>query len=403
MTTLSSYPESYTAPPVAPDGPEYLLAKHADLVGSPDGNQRGVIYYHRCDWEGLRARQRYLMTALSAWVPVIFLDGGADGRGKITRYQPCPNVTVVRGMVSLIDKLQNRGAGFLGSVVARYALSGLTREWDRVIFWNAENWNRVYRYVRHDVMIHDCLDPSFDRDPDAEAAWWEREREVLSKAELVFGSAESLLDEMRKYHAKVFRLNNACAPEEYSVEYMQSAERPAWWPDDQRPVVGYLGSLDWRVDLDLLQATAARCPEVRFVLAGRVIPEVSEACSEIDRLENVSVVGPVSVEDGRYLLQNCGVGIIPFRVCAMNDAINPVKLYAYSLLGKPIVGTTVRELRERADVVYTANEPEAFAQAIRRALDESEDPQVVARQQRFAMENTWDHRAVDAWAQLRSL
>jgi hypothetical protein len=77
----------------------------------------------------------------------------------------------------------------------------------------------------------------------------------------------------------------------------------------------------------------------------------------------------------------------------MNDAINPVKLYMYALLGKPVVGTNVRELASRPQVVRVGRTAEEFAARVGEAVAASKDPAERERMTRFALANTWEHRA----------
>jgi hypothetical protein len=100
------------------------------------------------------------------------------------------------------------------------------------------------------------------------------------------------------------------------------------------------------------------------------------------------------------LLAYCRVGLIPFTMGPINDAVNPVKLYAYALHGKPVVGSAIRELQSRPDVARTGRTPEEFAQQVGRAVAASDDERLRRSLIAFALENTWDHRARQALARL---
>ena len=40
----------------------------------------------------------------------------------------------------------------------------LTGRGELLVFWNAENWQRPYRFIPHAWLIYDCIDPSFSVD-----------------------------------------------------------------------------------------------------------------------------------------------------------------------------------------------------------------------------------------------
>jgi|GEM_PF-1185748 len=352
-----------------------------------------IVFYHGNDWDGVRARQRYLMQALSAHFRIIYLDGTWSRRGCVTVRRPEPGVTVVAGFVSLLAALERRSLGWLARFAGR-CFSTIFRKHDEAfVFWNAENSACPFRFIPHERLVFDCIDPSFSDDPVEIAAFRERESAVLRAADMVFASASSLVERCREENPNVHLLNNACEPEEYAEELVETSPRPPWWPAAGRPVAGYLGTLDARFDFELVTAVAKRSPEIDFILAGNVIPECEVLAGRLRALPNVICPGRISVEHGRHLIANCAVGLIPFRAGAMNDAVNPVKLYAYALLGKPIVGTPIRELLERPEAALIGHAPEQFANYLARVVDGSGLAPEPGTLRAFARTNTWNDRA----------
>jgi hypothetical protein len=355
-----------------------------------------IFFYHGCNWSDLPARQQYLMAAMSRHLPVVFLDGGADRLWKVTVEQPRPNITVVRGLTSVCQRLWQRGLDRVASAWTRWQLRKLPQARGRVIFWCAENWLRPYRFIRHDALIYDCIDPCFSQDPARIEVFHQRDIDVMSRADLVFATADALADFCRLHHDRVTLLNNACEPSDYAPALLEAAPVPAWWPNTPLPIAGYLGSLDWRFDFEAVTAACRDCPDVHFVLAGNALQAYADELKELTALPNVTCPGRISLADGGYLLSRCAIGLIPFTVGPMNDAINPVKMYAYALLGKPIVGTAVRELLSRPQIVTTAQTPQDFGRAVARALARSHEASCADNLRKFALANTWEQRADQA-------
>jgi len=361
-----------------------------------------IIYYHGNAWDGVPARQRYLMQAMAAHVPVIYLDTTEKKKWSVHNDQVAENITVVRGLIPLVTRFKRRGWNTLMHASFRWHLRWVREKYERIILWNADNWLRPQRFISHDFLIFDCIDPSFDEDPTILAHYHQREQEMLRAADLVIASADALVDECHKSHRDVILINNACEPAEYDAALLAQAAKPNWWPAATQRVVAYLGTLDYRVDFSMLAAAAANNPDLTFIYAGAVPPELNDRVAALQKIPNVLCPGLISVDAGRYLLSRCSVGLIPFRANAMNDAINPVKMYAYALLGKPVVGTNIRELRDRPDIVHTADTAEAFSAAVRRAIYQSEDAAHRRHLQQFAAENTWTHRAQLAWDEIQN-
>jgi hypothetical protein len=343
------------------------------------------------------------MAAMSRRVPVVYFDGGEDRRLRVSVYQPRPNVTVVRGLTARCDSFHRRGLDGLARLYANWRLGDLRRKHKRIIFWCAENWLRPYRFIKHDVVVYDCIDPCFSNNPKRIEIFQHREEKVLADAAHVFASADALADFCRRHNGNVTLLNNACEPGDYEPALLQAAPMPAWWPRTDKPIAAYLGTMDWRFDFAAVEAACREHPELHFVLAGYRLPTFDSWAQRLSHLLNVTQPGRISLEDGRYLLSRCAIGLIPFAIGPMNDAVNPVKMYAYALLGKPMAGTATRELLSRTQLVSVAGSPEEFGQAVGQAMARSRDETVAANLRKFALDNTWEHRAALAWETIQNL
>lgn len=365
--------------------------------------ERCIIYAHGNDWDGVRSRQRYLMEALSRHIPIIYLDGSRDGKGKVTLYQATSQVTVVRGLLSPMVSFKLRNFEAPSRLWGWWHTRWIRRKYRKIIFFDSENWLRPYRFIPHDRLVFDCIDPCFDRSPTVLADFVAREIEVLNVSQAVFVTAESLMQFALQHNSSVTLLNNACSPDEYAPELVAAAERPEWWPQGSGQIAAYMGAIDWRFDFDFALRAAIDHPELQFVFAGNMLAEVSSRSTELAALPNVRLPGRISVEDGRFLLARCDIGLIPFKLGEMNDAINPVKMYAYAYLGKPIAGSAVRELASRPEIAVTGKSPAEFSTAVSEALRRANDPEYRAKLLSFAAGNTWEQRAEEAWNVIRKL
>jgi hypothetical protein len=337
------------------------------------------------------------MQEMAAWAPVFFFQNSEQRKWRVTRTRISPHLTVIHGLLPMWNRFERRGWLWAQKAATWHYLRSLRQRFSPLILWDAENCLRTYRYIPHDLAIYDCIDPCFSTQPDDIRSFEAREAEMCVAADLVFASAETLLQRCRCHSRRVHLLNNACDPAEYADDLLAAAPRPEWWPHTTAPIAAYLGTLDARFDFPTITHACRQHPQVHFILAGRVLPEYQTQIEALRQLGNVTIPGPVSLEQGRYLLSHAAIGLIPFTPGAMNDAINPVKMYAHALLGKPTVGTAIAELLARPDVAFTAASPEEFATCIPRALQAANDPATTARLRHFAQQNTWTHRASTAW------
>ena len=349
-----------------------------------------IIYYHGNEWEGVPGRQAKLMEAMSHHLPVIFLDAGRDARFRVTLSRPLPGVTVVRGLVVILRSLVQRRWYSPARIVARLVLARLIRPYRQVIFWGAENWWQLERFVPHHVFVHDSIDPCFVEEH--AAAFAEREKALQQKAAVVLCTAETLLAEAKKINPQSYLVPNACAKDDFRSPG-EKLPLPMGIPEVPPPVVGYLGTIDSRIDVATALHTATQLKECSFVFAGPIVPGLDEALRPLRSLANVFFVGPQYGVNARAVAQTFDVGLIPFLPGVVSDALNPVKMYTYLAAGTPVVSTWIHECVRHRQWMRAAKTPEEFAAAVRQALRSGVEER--ARLIYFARQNTWAHRAAD--------
>lgn len=170
----------------------------------------------------------------------------------------------------------------------------------------------------------------------------------------------------------------------------------AAWPG---PVLGYTGTVHPdRVDVELLAAVARRWP-------GSVVLIGPDHLRPADRaklaLPNVTVVGPVAYADVPAYMAGFDACIVPHRVSAFTESLNPIKLWEYLAAGKPIVSTAVAGFRDYPDVVRLADGPDAFLAACEAAVAEGATGREARRA--IAAGHSWDRRVDQVEAVLRSV
>lgn len=241
-------------------------------------------------------------------------------------------------------------------------------------------------------LIYDCMDPNFLAGGNADHD--RRELPLARRARLVFASAGALLDRMAQVNPRSYLLPNA-AP----LRPPSGGPRPAALTGRTGPVVGYLGTIDWRFDAEHVLQAARHLPEVTFAVVGRVNPDQEPRIAELRRESNVLFPGQVGLAEGDAWVSAFDLALIPFVPGQMNDCINPVKMFMYLSAGLPVVATDVAECRSNP-LVETTSDASSFGPAIRRQLTE-DNARKQAERRSYAAQNTWDTRAIQAIEILR--
>lgn len=150
-------------------------------------------------------------------------------------------------------------------------------------------------------------------------------------------------------------------------------------PEDlpEGPFAVYVGVVQQRVDLTLIEATAAAGHAV--VVAGPADADVKE------RLESVGVrmLGRVEHDLVPGLLQRAAVGLLPHLRNDLTTSMDPMKLLEYLAAGLPVVSTRLPGVEELSQRILVADEPARFSSAVGTALGcgrtDSPDPAVAGR------------------------
>jgi teichuronic acid biosynthesis glycosyltransferase TuaH len=170
------------------------------------------------------------------------------------------------------------------------------------------------------------------------------------------------------------------------VAYRSPAPRPADLPTAAAVYVGTLHTD--RLDVGLCELTARE-------LIGRgtlvLVGPNALSRSDTDRLQAAGVIllGPRPHEDVVGYLQHADALVVPHVVTAFTESLDPIKLYEYSAVGRPVVSTPVAGFRDVDDPHVSVTTPAEFPRAVAAIVPATTRFPVGAE----APVTTWDDRA----------
>lgn len=236
------------------------------------------------------------------------------------------------------------------------------------------------------ALVYYCVD-DFTNWPGVDAtAAASLERELLDRADAVLATSDHLADTRRARHGATVLL-----PHGVDIAHFAKASDPGTspWPGIRRgkPVLGYTGLVDPRMDASLMAAVASarRDWDVVFVGPSDTAPDARL------RGDNVRFVPAVPYAKVPEVLAAFDVAVLPYVRSELTRSINPLKLREYLASGKPVVATSLTEVARYSPEVHIADTPEDFIREVEAALRATRD----RRDTRGAMlaDETWDARA----------
>jgi len=217
------------------------------------------------------------------------------------------------------------------------------------------------------------------------------EKRLLKKADIVVVTHRNLLKSKEHLAKKIRLIPNAADIEHFKKAALSSTSVAPEMRGIPRPVIGFIGSVQYWIDLDLIRELAGAHPDWSFVLIGPVgrLAKISK----IKGLKNVHLLGRKDYNDLPTYLRAFDVCINPYIVDRTSDNCSPLKLYEYLAAGKPVVSADMPEAGKFSGVLETAHGAREFGEKIQRILDGlPEGPSVITTRMKAVEEDSWDRR-----------
>lgn len=207
--------------------------------------------------------------------------------------------------------------------------------------------------------------------------------EINKKADTIFTVSEGLKD--------LFDTKKVSwVPNGIDLEKFQ-AIKPVDFKTDKK-VIGYVGTIQERLDFDLIEYLLKEHPEKKFVFIGPVWKGVQDRVDALTHsYENVEFLGRIAYEDVPHYLASMDVTIIPHRIDEFINSTNPMKMYDYLAVGKPIVTTPGAGTDMFSELLEIHEDQKAFSDAITRAI-ETDSLTLEQKRKEAVSEHSWKQR-----------
>ncbi len=328
-------------------------------------------------WHGVWQRPNHLLARIARDVPVIVLEEPLTAGRDDDAIERSDGLTIVtpRRIAPAADALDDR------SVSTVRALAGDRR----ALVWLYTPMMLALADAFPDApFVFDKMD-ELAKFAHADPRIGPREREVLRRAGVVFTGGRSL------FRSVAGRTRNArCYPSGVDVEHFSRAlsmpPHADLTPFRGRPVFGYAGVIDERIDLELVDALAAAYPGATVAMIGPVV-KIDEAL--LPRRANIAYLGKRTYDELPALLAGIDVALMPFALNEHTQNISPTKTLEYFAAGRPVVSTAVPDVvADHGDVVYVARDRAEFIAMVDRAR--CSDDARAHRAAEKARAATWD-------------
>lgn len=328
-----------------------------------------VLSHLRWDWVWQRPQQLVSRLATAHDRRTWFVEEpvtppGYDRSDNRLNYEHMDGVDRVR----LEIPEQHRYVGYFDEVLPDYVeqlpeLVGEPTE-DRVVWLYTPLALEVALALKPTTLVYDVMD-DLAAFKGAAPELVVRQRQALREADVVFAGGRSL-------HRSVVRQGRQDAhlfPSGVSVDHYRRDRAPRSAGD--RPVAGYVGVLDERLDIELLDALAAELPDWEIRMIGPVI-KIDPA--DLPQRDNITYLGMQAYEQLPDRMAELDVAIMPFALNEATKSISPTKTLEYLAAGLPVVSTRVPDVvADFPGVVDLRDDAAGFAEACRMLRGRAEE------------------------------
>jgi glycosyltransferase involved in cell wall biosynthesis len=220
----------------------------------------------------------------------------------------------------------------------------------------------------------------------------ELEREMLRAVDVVIVVSKKLYDAKSALHPHTYLVPNGVNYQAYAAA-LADPDIPVDLQAIKPPRLGYSGLISGKLDFKLLKELALAHPEWSLVFLGEVSRDFKRAPTwqELQRLSNVHYLGSRDVSQVPHYLKGFQVGLMPYLQSRQVDNISPLKLYDYLATGLPLVSVDMPAAHEFKPYIHLADNPQAFADAVRAALADT-TPERQQTRRSLAAQHTWRAR-----------
>lgn len=259
------------------------------------------------------------------------------------------------------------------------------------------------------LLVYDRVDQITSLDPKDNKKMKRADQELLGVADYVFTNSPYALKYIKRYNKQSFLVPCGCAVELF---LKKKTKLPKEIRKIKKPILGFVGSVDHRLDYRLLFSLAKKRKNWSFVFIGDAftddlaqfkIVNLSHWLGKLKKLPNVYFLGKKPKEKMPDFISSFDVCLIPYKTTLeFVKGCNPMKLYEYLAMGKPVVSIPIEAVKQYSSTVKIANDARNFEKATEKLSEEGYDEKEEEKRKKIAKENSWKEKVKKMWEVISS-
>jgi beta-glucosidase/6-phospho-beta-glucosidase/beta-galactosidase/glycosyltransferase involved in cell wall biosynthesis len=340
----------------------------------------GIVVFSHLRWGFVWQRPQQFLSRFAKKHKILFVEEpmfdlaeGSDPR--VDYHRVMPNVTVVTPHAPHSWNRNPKLPGMLRQWTAE-AIEAVNEggEFDLPLLWYYSPMDASWSlgHFENRGVVYDCMD-ELSQFTGAPKELVQQEARLMQHADIVFTGGYNLGEKKRKQHQNVHTFG--CGVEYSHFGKAQDENTPI--PPDidfmARPILGWFGVVDERVDYAMVGEMARARPHWSFAMVG---PVVKVDPNLVPHNPNLFWMGS---RDYQVLPNYCrafDICMMPFAMNASTEFINPTKGLEYMATGRPIISTPVRDVvKQWSDIIHVVRNADEFLAAADKIIQNTADVQ----------------------------
>ncbi len=357
----------------------------------PNKQKRDIIYFTSHPFQESRCRARFLAEGMGKrGERVFYIEGRFDTtNGKKIRFAINKEQYVYTVILSAGRDIEIKEQPAAGRDIQKIATSlrHFLRE-ARITEYTAIIEHPFWAYLLPHLkgkIVYDCNRDFQDRER-YPGHITKLHRELLKKSNLVVSSSRLLAKHLRKIAKQTIKhIPNGCDYEHFAKASVKKNTCSAGLCWIHKPVIGYIGDCDERIDAALVEKVALAYPKASIVMIGKIDNQALLNVGE--RIANVFLLGEKPYEKLPEYLQTFDICFIPFIDNKSMSCFDSMTYLEFLSAGKAIVLTNYSENRYGA-FTFSSKDIEQFINNLKLALSQNSKT-ITKKRQAIAVGLDW--------------
>jgi len=368
----------------------------ASRNGADDSKNYPIIVHCHLCWDWVWQRPQQFLSRLSQRHKILFVETiGPDPQlaTPVARYRTAensPNITILRlqfpswrwGDSDYVDSERRR-------IVQEFVAEGpLQGQFENPVQWFYDPMAvpAFAGHMKERLTVYDCMD-ELSKFKGAPPQIIQREATLLKTAEVVFTGGRKLFESKRQHNDNCHFYGCGVDGEHFGKARSETTAVPEQLQKLKKPVLGYFGVVDERMDYELVAALADANSDWSVAIVGPVMKVDPGA---LPQRPNLHWLGQQTYRDLPAFCKGFDVCLMPFALNESTEFINPTKALEYMATGRMIVSTAVPDVVSNfGTVAKVANSKEEFIELCRKAVMAPE-AQTIERGLQMVGDNSWE-------------